>query len=99
AAPHAARGEPVSEARGPLGQVVKAQDFVATIGMGYADGNPPGPRIAVDALVSDVQRLAVAVEERPQRRGRKVAVGVSVGRVVREPGHGSPGPLGKAPCM
>ena len=91
----AARGEPVGEARGPLGQITKTERLVAPVGMGDADGDPPRVGVPVQALDRDVQRAAVAVEERPQRRRREVPVGVGVGRVVRQSRHGSRAPLYK----
>ena len=60
-----------------------------------ARGVRPGDRVAIEALDRDVERLPVAVEQRPQRRGREVPMGVGVAGVVREWRHGSQAPLYK----
>ena len=43
--------------------------------------------VTVDALVRDVQPLAIAIEQVPKPRGRKVALSVRVACVVGEQRH------------
>src|SRR3972149_4536452 len=61
--------------------------MIATRSPGTPPRDAPGVRPTVDALVGDVERPPVAVEQLPQRRRRVVAVRVRVARVLRQPGH------------
>ena len=84
---HAARGEEVGEPRRPLGQIAEADDLVAPVGVRDAHGHAARGGVPVHALVRDVERRAVAVEQLPERGRREVAVGVGVARVVGQSAH------------
>ncbi len=61
----AARLQPMREARRPRGDLREAQRLVAAVGMGDPHRHAAGGGVAVDALMRDVERRAVAVEQRP----------------------------------
>ena len=69
--------------------VGEGERLVAAIGVRQDDGRTVAVDVAVDALVGDVELLAVAVEELPQLGGRIVLKRVRVGGVLGQPGHRS----------
>ena len=84
---HAAGREPVGEPRRPLGQLAEGDGLVPAVGVGDAHGHAVGGGVAVHALVRDVERRPVAVEQLPERGRREVTVGVGVARVVGQSAH------------
>ena len=67
--------------------------LVASVGMGDAHREPAASvRVPVDALVRDVQRCPVAVEELPQASPREVRLREGVVRAVGQPLHGHSAP-------
>ncbi len=87
----AALGQEVGEARGPGGEAPEGEDLVPAPVLGRVDDAHRGPLggVAVDALVADVEALAVAVEELPQTGRGAEPLGVRVGDVVGQRGHRS----------
>src|SRR5436309_1506391 len=63
---HALGLEVVGEARGPVGELLKAPLLGATVGVLQAERRGPADP-AVDALVGEVQSRGIAVEEVPER--------------------------------
>ena len=60
------------EAGRPGRYLVEGQRFVGAAGVSDADGDAPGPvRVAVDALMRNVEVLAVTIEQIPERRRRR----------------------------
>ena len=54
-------------------------------------------RRQLEKELAEWERLSAAVEQRPQRGRREVPVGIRVGRVLGQVGHGAPGARGPAP--
>ena len=74
--------EPVREARRIFGQLGKAYDFLAATGLDHVLRLAARGRMAVHALVGDVQRLAVSVEQIPEPFGRKLDLRIGVALVL-----------------
>src|SRR5262249_18002597 len=66
APPYALGLEPMSEAGGPRGEFAEGMDLPAAVGALDTQRGRAG-RVAVDALVSEVQSLGGAVHQPPQR--------------------------------
>ena len=81
---HTLGGEPMREAGRPRGQFGKADRLVRPVGVGDTQRHPARHGVAIDALVPDIQMLAVAVEQLPKPRGREQTLGVGIRRVMRQ---------------
>ena len=65
---NAVRHQPVREARGAGGDLIEAQDLVGSVRMRNAHRDATRSiRVTADALVGDIEVLAITVEEFPQR--------------------------------
>ena len=93
ASPYILGGEPVREAGRPRGQLGKADRLVGPVGVGNTQRHPARHGVAIDALVPDIQMLAVAVEQIPKPRGREQTLGVGIRRVMRQITHAEPSRL------
>ena len=63
------------------------------VGVGDAQRDPARHGVTIDALVPDIQMLAVAVEQFPKPRGGEQALGVGIRRVMRQITHAEPSRL------
>ena len=86
---HALRGQVVRELRRLARDVGEGEQLVAAVGVREDHRGPVAVDVPVDAFVRDVERVAVAVEQLPQLVRRPVRLGIGVGRVFGEFGHGS----------
>src|SRR3546814_5403335 len=77
-----------SELRAGLArQLANAYGGLATIGVGDDDGGTAIDRVAVDAFMGNIERLARAVEQVPQPLRREPGLGVGIGSGVGKLGH------------
>ena len=76
----------VGEAAGPVGELVQAEGLVSAVRVGDADDEALA-RVPIDTFVADVEGFGRAVEERPERLTRGMALGVGIARVLGQQGH------------
>src|SRR5438105_14593702 len=84
----------MGEARRIVGDLPEAQHLVVAVGVDHDHRRVRLADMTIDALVRDVQPLAIAVEEFPELFRGKMRLGVRVAGVTRQPGHG--GTMSKA---
>src|SRR5690606_34190621 len=84
ARPDAPPDQPVGEARGRVRQFPEGQRLVAAVGMSQTHGDSVAMSVPVQALVSYVQALSIAVEQLPRPGRGEMALGVGVGRVIHQ---------------
>jgi hypothetical protein len=81
------------------GDFVEAEDLVASLAVAFRGVRDPHRRparaigVAGDALVGDVELVAVTVEQLPQRVARGVALRVGIAHILGQPDHRSPRPI------
>jgi len=85
---HALRFQKVSKARGIGRQFGVADHLVLAAGVGHDQGVSPAAGVPVHALVGNVEKLPIAIEQVPQSLGRELGLGIGVAGVVGQLGHG-----------
>ena len=94
AGPDALCVEPVREPGGTSGNRVEAQDLVMPIGMRDPHrGAARAVGMPGDAFVRDVEVVAIAVEQVPQRLARGMGLRVGIAGIVGQLRHRDAGPL------
>jgi hypothetical protein len=80
--------QPVSEARGTGGDLIECQELVSSVSMGDAHrGATRSIGVADDALVGDIEIIAIAVEELPKGARIGKFPGIRVAGVFRQLRH------------
>ena len=80
----------MGEACGTCRNCIEAENFIAAIGVGDADGGAAAAiGVAGDAFMRDVEMIAVAVEQTPGRVGRRMRLRIGIATIVGEFGHPS----------